>query len=82
MQGCRSANMKDNKTSDRDSKDKNDLIRWTSFGFEFGGVVAVLCYIGYKIDAALNSSPFFLLGGFFIGFIGMIYLAYKQMNNK
>ncbi|HAL44805.1 MAG: hypothetical protein A2Y12_08680 [Planctomycetes bacterium GWF2_42_9] len=73
--------MDKNETSDRDSKGKNDLIRWTGFGFEFGGVIAVLCYIGYKIDAAINSSPFFLLGGFFTGFFGMLYLLYKQMKN-
>lgn len=76
-----SGNMDKNKTSGRDSKDKNDLVRWTGFGFEFCGVILVLCYIGYKIDNALSSSPYFLLGGFFIGFIGMFYLLYKQVNN-
>jgi len=81
MHGCRSAVMKNNKPAGRDSKDKNDLVKWSGFGLEFAGVIVVLCYIGYKIDAALNSSPYFLLGGFFTGFTGMLYLAYKQMNN-
>lgn len=74
--------MDKNITSDRNSKDKNDLVKWTGFGFEFCGVIAVLCYIGYKIDAAISSSPFFLLGGFFVGFTGMLYLIYKETNIK
>jgi F0F1-type ATP synthase assembly protein I len=74
--------MKKNKTSDRDSENNFDYLKWSSLGFEFGGVIAVFCYIGYKIDAALNSSPFFLLGGFFVGFIGMFYLIYKQISGK
>ncbi|MCE5340787.1 MAG: AtpZ/AtpI family protein [Planctomycetaceae bacterium] len=74
--------MDKNKTSDKNSKDDNDYLKWSNIGLEFGGVIAVFCYIGYKIDAVLNSSPYFLLGGFFAGFIGMFYLIYKQMNNK
>jgi F0F1-type ATP synthase assembly protein I len=73
--------MDKNKTSDRNSKDNNDYLKWSNIGLEFGGVIAVFCYIGYKIDAALNSSPYFLLGGFFTGFAGMFYLIYKKMNN-
>jgi F0F1-type ATP synthase assembly protein I len=74
--------MEKNKTPDRNSNKNNDYLKWSSLGIEFGGVIAVFCYIGYKIDAALNSSPFFLLGGFFIGFIGMFYLTYKQISGK
>jgi F0F1-type ATP synthase assembly protein I len=74
--------MDKNKTSDRNSNDKNDYYKWSSLGLEFGGVIAVFCYIGYKIDNALNSSPYFLLGGFFVGFIGMFYLTYKQISGK
>jgi F0F1-type ATP synthase assembly protein I len=70
-----------NETPDKDAKDKNDLTKYIGFGFEFCGVVVVFCYIGYKIDAAVNSSPFCLLGGFFIGLTGMFYLLYKQINN-
>jgi len=73
--------MNKNTMPDGESKDKNDLIKWTSFGFEFCGVIVVFCYIGYKIDEVINSSPFFLLGGFFIGFMGMFYLLYKQTKN-
>ncbi|MGA2916243.1 MAG: AtpZ/AtpI family protein [Sedimentisphaerales bacterium] len=57
--------------------------KWLGFGTEFGGVIAVFCYIGYKVDTALNTSPYFLLAGFFISFIGMLYLVIKQtMDNR
>jgi len=74
--------MSDNKVPDRDSSDKPDYLKWASFGLEFGGVITIFCYIGFQIDAALNSSPWFLLAGFFLSFIGMLYILYKQTKNK
>jgi F0F1-type ATP synthase assembly protein I len=53
--------------------------KWLGFGTEFGGVIAVFCYIGYRIDAAINTSPYFLLAGFFVSFIGMLYLIIKEV---
>lgn len=55
--------------------------KWLSFGIEFGVAAAIFCYVGYKLDAALDMSPIFLLAGFFVSFIGMLYLAFKQINN-
>jgi len=52
--------------------------RWVGFGLEFCGVLAVCCYLGYKLDQRLNSSPWFLLVGFFVGFAGMLYLIIKE----
>lgn len=52
--------------------------KWLGFGTEFGGVIAVFCYIGYRIDEAYNTSPYFLLAGFFISVVGMLYLTIKQ----
>ncbi len=65
---------------DRISNDKNKryYFKWLGFGIEFGGVVAVFCYMGYQLDAALDTSPYFLLTGFFLSFIGMLYLVFKQ----
>jgi F0F1-type ATP synthase assembly protein I len=56
-------------------------MKWLSFGVEFGAVAAIFSYIGYKLDAAFDMSPFFLLAGFFVSFIGMMYLAFKQVKN-
>jgi F0F1-type ATP synthase assembly protein I len=50
-------------------------------GFEFGCTVAIFCYIGYKLDAKWQTSPYFLLGGFFLSFAGMLYSLFKQMRN-
>jgi len=52
--------------------------KWLGFGMEFCGVLAVCSYIGYKLDQRLNSSPWFLLTGFFVGFVGMVYLVIKE----
>jgi F0F1-type ATP synthase assembly protein I len=60
---------------------KQNYARWLGFGIEFGGVVALFCYIGYKLDEVLSTSPWFLLGGFFVGFIGMLYLIFKEARN-
>jgi F0F1-type ATP synthase assembly protein I len=61
--------------------DKQNYVRWLGFGIEFAGVVGLFCYIGYKLDEALNTSPGFLLGGFFVGFVGMFYLLLKEARN-
>ncbi len=57
--------------------------KWLGVGTEFGGVIAVFCYIGYRIDAAYETSPVFLLAGFFVSLSGMLYTVIKQtMNNQ
>ena len=57
---------------------RNNYTRWFGFGIEFCGVLGVFCYIGYRIDQALNTEPWFLVGGFFVGFAGMFYLLLKE----
>jgi len=64
-----------------DKKNNANQIKWLSFGIEFGVAAAIFCYIGYKLDAALDTSPFLLLAGFFVSFIGMLYLVFKQIKN-
>lgn len=60
---------------------KQNYVRWLGFGIEFAGVIAIFCYIGYKLDETLHTSPWFLLTGFFVGFIGMFYLLLKEARN-
>jgi F0F1-type ATP synthase assembly protein I len=57
---------------------KSNYAKWFGFGIEFCGVVAVFCYIGYRLDLILNTTPWLLLGGFFVGFIGMFYIILKD----
>ena len=61
-------------------KDRNGSgsFRWMSAGIEFCGVIAIFCYIGYRLDEHFDTLPLMLILGFFIGFIGMTYLFYKD----
>ena len=58
--------------------DKQNYTWWIGIGIEFGGVIVIFCYMGYKLDEALGTSPGFFLGGFFIAFAGMLYLIIKE----
>jgi F0F1-type ATP synthase assembly protein I len=62
----------------RDDDTGRSGLRWMGAGIEFCAVIAIFCYFGYKLDQYLGTGPFLLLTGFFIGFIGMVYLFYKE----
>jgi F0F1-type ATP synthase assembly protein I len=64
--------------SDEDSR-KAEYFQWIGLGTEFCGVLGVFCYGGYKLDEALHTSPWFLIGGFFVGFAGMMVLIIRQV---
>ena len=73
---------KKNFMNQQSSSPKNDnnrnYAKWASLGFEFVGVLAVLSFMGYKLDKAWDTSPWFLLAGFAVGFISMFYLIWKR----
>ena len=66
----------------KDNREKSGAgkggLRWMGAGLEFCGVIAVFSYIGYKLDAFFDTGPFLFLAGFFVSFLGMIYLFYKD----
>jgi F0F1-type ATP synthase assembly protein I len=66
-----------------DKKDdgKGSYVQWTGIGIEFCGVIAVFCYMGYRLDEAWHTGPWLLITGFFVGFIGMLYLIIKRAMN-
>lgn len=75
--------------SERDEKkeekpEKNDLrgsgLRWIGAGIEFCGVIGLFCYLGNLLDKRYDKSPLYLVTGFVISFIGMIYIFYKDAN--
>jgi F0F1-type ATP synthase assembly protein I len=66
------------KSERQQSGDKRTYARWAGLGIEFGGVVIVFCAIGYWLDQQWNTSPWFLLTGFFVAFVGMLYNIWKQ----
>ena len=63
------------------SNDKMTYARWAGIGIEFCGVVVVFCAMGYWLDQKLDTSPWLLLTGFFIAFVGMFYNIWKQTRN-
>ena len=71
--------MRQNETKQTDSN--KNYISWIGIGVEFCGVMGLCSYIGYKLDERWNTSPWFLLIGFFTGFIGMFYLIVKRVWN-
>ena len=61
-----------------DVKKRQNILKWSGLGVEFCGVTALFSYFGYKLDARFDTRPWFLLGGFFVGFVGMMYLIIKD----
>ncbi len=55
--------------------------RWVGYGFELAAVVGLFTYGGWKLDQRLSSSPWCLAGGFTVGFVGMMYLLYKETSD-
>jgi hypothetical protein len=56
----------------------NGLWRWTGFGVEFIGVMGLFTYVGRWADQKFGTGPWLMVAGFFIAFIGMIYLVIKE----
>ena len=52
--------------------------RWMGVGFEFCVVVGFFCLIGYFLDKLENTSPGWLIVGFFVGFGVMFYMMIKR----
>lgn len=46
-------------------------------GVELGGVVAVLVLLGWWLDRRLGSTPWAMLGGLIVGFVGGMYNLWK-----
>ena len=65
---------------DKPEKNNNRLsgMRWMGAGIEFCGVIGIFCYMGYRLDKHFGTNPILLITGFFISFIGMMYLFYKD----
>ena len=71
--------------SQQESQSENNkwktIMKWSGLGVEFAGVIILFCYFGYKLDEKFQTSPWFLLTGFFLGFIGMLYIIIKDTRN-
>jgi F0F1-type ATP synthase assembly protein I len=72
-------------TDPTDNKDGNDdrasYYQWVGIGLEFCTGIAVLTYVGYRLDQAFNTSPWLLILFSFLGFAGMLYMLIRQAMN-
>ena len=66
---------------DKNNKKWRSVVKWSGLGIEFCGVVALFCYFGFKLEEKFQTSPWLFLAGFFFGFIGMLYLIFKDLRN-
>lgn len=53
-------------------------MRWMSIGIEFAFVCAIGAGIGYWLDTLEDSSPAWMVMGFFAGFGFMVYVMLKR----
>ena len=67
--------------SQPENKKWKTIMKWSGLGVEFTGVIILFCYFGFKLDEKFQTSPWFLLSGFFLGFIGMLYIIIKETRN-
>lgn len=52
--------------------------RWMGVGIEFCLVVGFFCLIGWFLDKLEDTSPGWMIMGFFVGFGVMLYLMVKR----
>jgi len=52
--------------------------RWMGIGIEFTIVVGFFSWLGYFLDKKADTSPGFLIMGFFVGFSIMLYTMIKR----
>ena len=53
-------------------------VRYSGVGLELAGATAGLALVGYWIDAKFGTSPWGIIGGFFIGIVGGLYNMVKE----
>lgn len=63
--------------SKRGSQPKPRPMAMMGAGLEFGGVVALMCLLGWWLDTKWDTSPIFILIGLFIGTVGGIYKLWR-----
>lgn len=62
-------------------KGKNQGLVMVGAGFEFVTNIVLFVLSGYYLDEYLESAPWFLLSGFFLGFFFSFYLLIKKANS-
>jgi F0F1-type ATP synthase assembly protein I len=60
------------------SRGQGDLSRYAGVGVQFAATIGVFTFAGYWADGKLDSSPWLMIVGVFVGFgSGLVSLIYK-----
>ena len=60
-------------------KSDRESYRWMGYSVEFIGVIGLFMWFGYLADQKFQTSgPWWMITGFFVAFVGMIYLLLKE----
>ncbi len=66
------------KDQSTDGKFYRAAFEWMGIGFEFCMVIGVFVFAGYWLDKLEDSSPGWMILGFFVGFGVMMYIMIKR----
>jgi F0F1-type ATP synthase assembly protein I len=66
----------------KDEKFLRGAFRWMGLGFEFAVFCGIGAGVGYWLDTLENTSPGWLIMGFFAGFGTMFYLMLKRAKSS
>ena len=59
-------------------RDRGDLYRYAGVGMQFAATIGVFAWGGYWLDGQLDTSPWLLIAGVFVGFaLGLVSLISK-----
>ena len=61
-----------------DSSFYRAAFRWMGVGFEFCLVIGAFVFVGYWLDKIEDTSPGWMILGFFVGFAVMMYVVIKR----
>jgi F0F1-type ATP synthase assembly protein I len=53
-------------------------MRWYGLGIEFGAIMGLFAYLGYKADQKFDTEPWLMVTGIIFAFAGMLYLTIKE----
>jgi F0F1-type ATP synthase assembly protein I len=73
--------MTDSTDNSKRDDERASYYQWVGIGIEFCTGIAVMSYLGYRLDKVLHTEPWLLILFSFLGFVGMLYLIIKQAMN-
>ena len=63
-------------------KQYNQIARFTGLGFQMTGTIAVMAWLGYRLDLYIHTLPLFMILFLLAALGGNIYLLLKSQGNE